>query len=84
VARLGQRVRSDDATKATRKNGSAQRTEWRMMGSIPLAEWKFAEGSPRQIAVLVASASTQNKRHELIALCNSLKLYRPQLFIISA
>jgi hypothetical protein len=49
------------------KQGSAQRTERRMMNSIPRAELKSVRGSPRQIAMLVASASSQNKRQELIA-----------------
>jgi hypothetical protein len=51
--------------KATMKHGSAQRTERRMMNSIPWAELKSVRGSPRQIAMLVASASSQNKRQEL-------------------
>src|SRR5580704_3530162 len=64
VPRLGQRIARDDAVKATKKQGSAQRTECLMSNSIPLMEWKSPKGSPRHIAVPVASDSAQNNRQD--------------------
>jgi hypothetical protein len=64
VPRLGQRIASDEAVKATMKKGSAQRTEYRIMNSVPRADWKSVEGNAMQIAALMANASNLNKRQD--------------------
>jgi hypothetical protein len=61
---LGQRVASDDAVKATKKKGSAQRTENRIMNSVPRADRKLVKGKATQIAALMANASSLNKRQD--------------------
>src|SRR5215813_10042083 len=62
----GQSTTSEDAVKATRRNGSAQSTEYRMMNSVPRTEWKSAKGRPRQIVMLITAASSPNSRQALI------------------
>src|SRR5215469_2730232 len=62
----GQSTTSEDAVKATRRNGSAQSTEYRMMNSVPRTEWKSAKGRPTQIVMLITAANSPNSRQALI------------------
>jgi hypothetical protein len=66
VLRLGQSETSDDAEKATRKHGRAQRTQSRINLTAPFVERRSVPRIAKQMTAVMASASSQNSRQDSI------------------
>ena len=63
---VGHKTAVEDAVKAMRKNGTAQRTEYKISCSSPLEDERSVKGSRAAIATVIAAASNQKRRQPLM------------------